>query len=203
MTGRAILVAVEDELSAAVMRRLVASGDRGFVIDRIINTRGNGKLRAGMPKFKSASHALPHVVLTDLDNSSCPPDLLQAWGALHLPPQLLVRVAVREVEAWLLADRSGIADFLAIVTVKVPANPEMENDPKRTLVNLARRSRKPRLTQEMVPEAGSSNQIGPLYNTRLTEFVSSQWDVMQARANAPSLDRALTRLSTFLPTGKK
>ncbi|MBK7768616.1 MAG: hypothetical protein IPI44_22815 [Sulfuritalea sp.] len=203
MTGRAILVAVEDELSAAVMRRLVASVDRDFVIDRIINTRGNGLLRAGVPKFKSASHVLPHVVLTDLDRSPCPPDLLQKWGAINLPAQLLVRVAVREVEAWLLADRFGIADFLAVAAIKVPANPEGETDPKRTLINLARRSRKRRLAQELVPTPGSPNKIGPFYNARLTEFVSRQWNVMQARGNAPSLDRALARLSTFLPIGKK
>ncbi len=197
MTEQAILVAVEDELSAAVMRRLVAEVGRNFVIDRIINKRGNGQLRTGVPKFKSASHALPHVILTDLDRYPCPPDLLQAWGATNLPPQLLVRVAVREVEAWLLADRLGIADFLAIAAVKVPTNPEIEVDAKRTLINLARRSRKGRLTQELVPATGSSNQIGPLYNARLTEFVSTQWNVPRARENAPSLHRTLLRLSTF------
>lgn len=203
MTGRAILVAVEDELSAAVMRRLIAVVDRGFVIDRIINTRGNGPLRTGVPKFRAASHVLPHVVLTDLDRSSCPPDLLKKWGATNLPPQLLVRVAVCEVEAWLLADRSGIADFLAVAAIKVPANPERDVDPKLTLINLARRSRKRRLMQELVPAPGSPNKIGPFYNARLTEFVSHQWNVMQARENAPSLDRTLARLSTFLPIGKK
>lgn len=201
MTGKAVLVAVEDELSAAVARRLIAAVDRGFVIDRIVNARGNEALRAAVPKFKSASHVLPHLVLTDLDRSPCPPDLLKKWGATNLPPQLLVRVAVREVEAWLLADRSGIADFLAISEIKVPSNPERESDPKRTLINLARRSRMRRLTQELVPAAGSSNQIGPLYNARLEEFVSSQWNVIRARTNAPSLDRTLARLSTFLSIG--
>ena len=190
-------------MSAAVMRRLVASVNRDFAIDRIINTRGNGPLRAGIQKFRSASHVLPHVVLTDLDRTVCAPDLLRKWGATNLPPQLLVRVAVREVEAWLLADRSGIAEFLAIAAIKVPTNPERELDPKQTLINLARRSRKRRLMQELVPEAGSSNKIGPFYNARLTQFVSHQWNVTHARANAPSLDRTLVRLSTFLPIGHK
>ena len=203
MTGIPILVAVEDELSAAVMRRLVAATDRDFVIDRIIIAGGKGPLRSGVPKFISASHVLPHVVLTDLDRCSCPPDLLSKWRAKNLPSQLLIRIAVREVEAWLLADRSGIAEFLAVASIKVPASPEREADPKLSLINLARRSRRRRLMQELVPAAGSPNKIGPYYNARLTEFVASQWNVVQARANAPSLDRTLARLSTFLPIGQK
>lgn len=199
MTETRILLAVEDELSAAVMQRLVAAVDRGFVIARIINARGNARLRADVEKFRTACHVLPHVVLTDLDRIPCPPELLKKWGALNLPPRLLIRIAVREVESWLLADRSGIADFLAVATIKIPAEPEREVDPKQTLINLARRSRRRRLTQELTPEPGSPNQIGPLYNARLTEFVNNGWDVTRARANAPSLERTMKRLSTFLP----
>ncbi|MBI4757273.1 MAG: hypothetical protein HY778_18070 [Betaproteobacteria bacterium] len=199
MTGQAILVAVEDELSAAVMRRLVVASGRGFVIDRVINARGNGLLKAGMGKFVSASRVLPHVVLTDLDRCPCPPELLRQWGASRLPPRLLLRIAVREVEAWLLADRTGMAAYLSVPVTKVPHDPETELDPKRTLINLARRSRKRRLIEELAPQVGSPNCIGPLYNARLTEFACNRWDVEAARERAPSLDRALQRLSSFLP----
>lgn len=198
MTEQAILVAVEDELSAAVMRRIVGASERNFVIDRIVIAHGNTKLRAGISKFKSASRALPHVVLTDLDRCPCPPELLREWGAIRLPPQFLFRVAVREVEAWLLADRTGMAEFLSVPVVKLPANPEDEGDPKQTLINLARGSRRRRLAQELVPAAGSRNRIGPFYNARLVDFVNRRWDINCARANAPSLDGTLSRLSEFL-----
>lgn len=196
-----LLVAVEDELSAAVMHRLIQTTGRKFVISRTFNARGCGRLKADMGKFRSASHVLPHVVLTDLDQYPCPPALLEDWQATALPPRLLLRIAVREVEAWLLADREGIANFLGVAKNKVPQDPEAEADPKRTLINLARRSRRQRLAIEMVPETGSSAPIGPLYNVRLSEFVNTHWDVENARAVSPSLDRALSRLASFmLPT---
>lgn len=198
MTECYLLVAVEDELSAAVMRKLIQATGRNFVISRIMNARGYGRLKADMGKFKTASHVLPHVVLTDLDQYPCPPALLADWKALALPPRLLLRIAVREVEAWLLADREGIAAFLSVAKGKVPQNPEAEADPKRTLINLARRSRKKRLALELIPETGSSASIGPFYNARLSEFVNSSWDVERARTVSPSLDRALCRLTSFM-----
>ncbi len=198
MTECNLLVAAEDELSVAVVRKLIQATGRKFVISRIMNARGYGRLKSGIPKFRNACHVLPHVVLTDLDQYPCPPALLQDWKAQSLPPQLLIRIAVREVEAWLLADRSGIANFLSVAKNKVPQYPEAEVDPKRTLINLARKSRRQRLAMELVPEMGSSASIGPLYNARLSEFVTLSWDVECARMASPSLDRTLSRLASFM-----
>lgn len=165
---------------------------------RVFNARGFGALKKGMDKFREASRFLPHIVLTDLDRYPCPPALLDNWGATQLPANFLFRIAVREVEAWLLADRVGIADFLYIDLQKVPQTPETEDDPKRTLINLARKSRKRRLSQEIVPATGSAAPIGPLYNLHFTTFVNTRWDIEQARQGAPSLNRTLARLSSFL-----
>lgn len=194
-----LVIAVEDELSGAVMSRLISFSGRNFTINRIFNARGNVRLKDGMIKFRAASRVLPHIVLTDLDRCPCPPELIDNWNANQLPPQLLFRIAVREVEAWLMADRAGIAEFLHIDVSKVPHAPEAEEDPKRTLINLARKSRKRRLSQEIVPEAGSAAKIGPLYNTHFVDFVDSRWNIEQACLCAPSLDRTLSRISTFLP----
>ena len=196
---QSIAVVVEDELSGAVMRKLINATGRNFVIDRMINARGYGQIKSGMGKFRTSSHVLPHVVLTDLDRYSCPPALLNNWEATDLPPRLLFRIAVREVEAWLLADREGIAEFLHVAVSKVPHAPEVESDPKQTLLNLARRSRKKRLAQELVPATGSSATIGPLYNARMSEFVNDRWDIDQAKLLADSLSRSLNRLAEFLP----
>lgn len=180
------------------MRRLITSSRRDFTIERLINTRGSGSLKAGINKYRSASHVVPHVVLTDLDRYQCPPALLNGWGSVNRTPKFMFRIAVREVEAWLLADREGIAEFLCIPVSKVPRDPEREIDPKRSLVNLARRSRKRRLTEELVPSAGSVAPIGPLYNVRMTEFVNGTWDINRAKINADSLSRTVERLSAFL-----
>lgn len=192
-----LIIAVEDELSRAVMEKLISFSGRNFAI-RVFNARGFGELKKGMNKFREASRVLPHIVLTDLDRYPCPPALLDNWGATQLPSTLLFRIAVREVEAWLLADRVGIAEFLHIDVHKVPQAPEAEDDPKRTLINLARKSKKRRLSQEIVPAIGSSAPIGPFYNPHFINFVNTRWDIEQARQCAPSLDRALSRISSFL-----
>lgn len=192
------MLVVEDELSASVMRRLVQASGRDFVISRVFQPQGFGQIKVGIDTFKKASHTLPHVILTDLDRYPCPPALLADWKAIRLPAAMLLRIAVREVEAWLLADREGMADFLGVPASKVPSFPESEPDPKRCLINLARRSRKRRLTTELVPEPGARTPIGPLYNQRLSTFAEGEWDVDRARLSAPSLDRAITRLSAFM-----
>lgn len=195
--GSNIIIAVEDELSGAVMERLIAViGYKDTY--RVFNARGYGKLKTGMTKFREASRIFPHIVLTDLDRFPCPLTLLSNWGATQLPENLLIRIAVREVEAWLLADRRGISDFLNIDISKVPDNPETEEDPKRTLVNLARKSRFRKLSKEIIPDPNSSATIGPLYNYHFINFVNTHWDINKACQNSQSLNRAFLRISFLL-----
>lgn len=194
MTEPVVLV-VEDALSEAALRKMVASANRN--VERVICTRGNDQIKQGIEKFKNASKVFPHVVLTDLDRYPCAPALLEDWGATNLPPQLLFRIAVREVEAWLLADREGIADFLQIALSKVPQHPETESDPKQALVNLARKAKKKRLASEIVPPAGSRVPIGPFYNARMSEFANDQWNIQRACENSESLRRTMKRIFEF------
>lgn len=150
-----------------------------------------------MPRFKNASKAVPHVVLTDLDNSECAPSLLSSWGVYPLHEKIIVRVAEREVESWLLADRDGIASLLGVDAKKVPSTPDKLIDPKRDLINLARRSKSRRFASEFVPANGSAAQIGVLYNDHLCSFIRGAWDVESARQNSPSLNRSVERIKEF------
>lgn len=193
-----IQLVVEDELSESVLRKLIDYSGREFTIHRVLRMGGFGQIKSRVQQFKNASHATPHIVLTDLDQYACAPELLMDWGANTLPSALLFRVAIREVEAWLLADRTGIAEYLTIPLTKIPLRPEDEPDPKRTLINLARRSKKKRLAEEIVPAIGSRNSIGPLYNMRMGEFVRNVWNVPRAIENSSQLDRTLNRISSFM-----
>ncbi len=192
MTNPVVLV-VEDVLSEAVLRKMVTLS--GGSINRVVCTRGNDQIRQGIEKFKNASAILPHFILTDLDRYECPLALLEDWKVRNLPPAIIFRIAVREVESWLLADREGIAHYLQIPSNKVPFHPEMESDPKQTLINLARKSRNKRLISEMVPASGSRTPIGPLYNARMSEFVQDFWNIEKASENSESLSRAMQRIS--------
>lgn len=197
MTTRPVILVAEDELSGAVLKRLIIFSNCNLAVRQFLNTHGNSKLQAGLAKFKGASRAVAHIVLTDLDRRECPLRLINDWKVMPLPTEMLFRIAIRQTEAWLLADRQGIAAFLHVAVNKVPTYPEAEFDSKQSLFHLARSSRNRRLAEEILPAHGSSAPIGPLYNQRLSEFVERSWDISAALKNAPSLERAIRRLREF------
>ncbi|MBX3670863.1 MAG: hypothetical protein KF778_20890 [Rhodocyclaceae bacterium] len=198
MTQRQVLVIVEDELSGAVMRRLIASFACHLELFRLIRHSGYGQIKANVPQYRSASKAMPHIILTDLDRHECPPSLLMQWDASALPAAVSMHVAVHEVEAWLLADREGMASLLKLPLNKVPLKPEAEPDPKQCLINLARRYGPARVKRDLVPEQGSSARIGPGYNAVLGQFVATNWNPARACEYSPSLARASVRLRSFM-----
>lgn len=190
-----IVLVVEDELSEAVMRKIIASRAGVLeVADRVIRSGGFGNIKSQFPRFKSACHAFPHIVLTDLDRSPCASALINAWRIEPVPARLVFRVAVRSVESWLLADREKIAAFLSIPSVKISHQPESLEDSKRELLRLARRARSRRLASELCPAMGSVARQGPLYNAHMVRFVQETWRVDTACESAPSLARACLRI---------
>lgn len=106
-------------------------------------------------------------------------------------PSMIFRIAVREVEAWLLADLDAIADFLHISRDNVPRDPETLDDPKRTLVNLARGSGSREIREDLVPRDGGGRSVGPAYTARMTEFATLNWRPEEASKRSPSLRRGV------------
>ncbi len=194
---REIQLVVEDELSGVVLRKIVEQSGKGLSVYRVLSMRGFGNIKNGIQRFINASNVIPHIVLTDLDRMDCAPSLMKDWGVGIEDKNLLFRVAVREVEAWLLADREGVAMYLNLPVAKMPLYPEEEKDPKQTLLNLVRKCKKRRLVDELVPTMGSSATIGPLYNARMGNFVRDCWCIERAVMNSDSLSRAVKRVSTF------
>lgn len=196
MTTEVALVA-EDILSLTVMQKLIEHTGRDYQVLRALNEKGVGNIRNALAKYRKASRTLPHVVLVDLDNFSCPPQLREQWGVTNLPETMLFRVAVREIESWVMADRDGFAAFCGVSIGKITQTPESLDDPKQALLNLVRGSRNRRLIAEIVPAKGAPMSKGPLYNERLTQFVRDVWSVDNAIESAPSLRRSVDRLKKF------
>ncbi len=192
-------LATEDELSETVLRRLLDHAGRGYAIGTAYGRTGFGYLRSTITSWNRAARFVPFVVLTDLDSCPCPPELIGDWlgGGRH--PNLLLRVAVREVEAWLLADRSSLARYLRVSEKWIPANPDGLKDPKATLVNAARKSRSEKLRDLIVPRPGSTAKQGRDYNAALAEFVSNDWNIEKAATQSASLQRTVARLASFTP----
>jgi hypothetical protein len=190
-----LLVATEDELSEAVALRLVApllNGDLSKV--RTLGRQGNGYLKRSIRKFCETAQRLPVLLLTDLDAAECPATLLSAWlGDLKSPRDLVFRVVVREIETRLLADRSGMASFLGIAPAKTEAQPERIKDPKRYLLQLAKKAHRD-VREDLVPAEGIRAAQGFGYNRRLRGFVETLWSADRASEASASLKRARTRI---------
>lgn len=138
----------------------------------------------------------PWFVLVDLDRDKCAAEASRRW----LPEpvrQMCFRIAVPEVEAWLMADYDQVASFLGVSAARVPANPEGLSDPKATLLDLARASRRRDIRTGLVPRDGSGSRVGPTYASDLRHFAVSQWRPLVASANAPSLARCLARVEAM------
>lgn len=197
MAKENIAVVVEDDLSLAVIEQVVGQSHQSIHIARALVERGFGNIKRSMEKYRNASNVIPHMVLTDLDQEECPIALRRAWGCENLPDTLIFRVAVREIEAWLLGDAEAFSIFAGIPSNKIPAAPETLADPKQVLINLIRRSRNRRLAAEIVPAQGSRVSIGPLYNERLCGFVKGQWRALVAAQRCESLARTIDSLKRY------
>jgi hypothetical protein len=187
-------IATEDELSEAFAVRLVSAICGSERVGLRLGRRGNGYLRSKLANFRQMAAREPVIILTDLDDVDCPPTLIQSWcGEQELPENLLLRVAVREAEAWLLADRHGMAELLGISSALIPADPEQINDPKRFLLNLARRAKRD-VRSELIVARGAIASQGLGYNRLLSEFVADRWNLEESLERSSSLARASVRL---------
>ena len=190
-----VTTAGEGPTDEAVMRRVV-SHLRGAVA-RSHPCDGKRDLLRRLPGFNAAAARSPWFVLVDLDTDEpCAPPAVRDWlrePAAHMQ----FRVAVSEVEAWLLADRERVARFLGVGISAVPSDPESLSDPKEEFVNLARLSTKRAIRELVVPAPGSRRPVGPGYAGEVIRFVRSEWRPDVAADHADSLNRCLHRLSAL------
>ncbi|MBB4264640.1 hypothetical protein [Roseospira visakhapatnamensis] len=194
-------LATEDPLSEVVADRLVREAIPDVHIPPPLGRKGSGYLKANIAKFMEMARTYPVVLLTDLDTVACPPTLIGSWcKGRSVPDGLLFRVAVREVEAWLMADRAGFAAVTGIPRLKVPQDVEGLDDPKETLLGLVRRYARKDVRADLLPtDPRRTARVGPGYNARLAAFVrdANGWDPARAAENAGSLKRARTRLAAL------
>jgi len=194
-----INLAFEDALIESLLLRILATIPVQYATRTIYNRGGYGYLKRTINGFNKAAKGIPFLVATDLDRYECPPALINEWLINPKHDNLLIRVAVREAEAWVLADREGFARFLGISVARIPVDVEAQPDPKETLIQLAGVSRKKFMRDDLCPRRNSTSKIGPNYNVRLGSFISKDWDLGAARLNSRSLDRTINRLVAFQP----
>lgn len=190
--------AVEGNLDEAVLRKV--AWHCGMDVARVLGRQGKPQLLKSLQGYNNAARFAPWIVLVDLDQDcDCAPECQAQW--LPAPaPYMCCRIAVRAIESWLLADAERFAGFLGIARANLPAAPDELDNPKRKVFELARRSRRRSIQEDLTPRPGSGQREGALYTSRMIEFVDDPdrgWRVMRAARRSPSLRSCidcLTRL---------
>lgn len=187
--------AVEGDLDEAVVQRIAQHLEIG--IGNVYGRQGKPNLEANIAGYNAAARRWPWVVLVDLDQDhECPAELRSEW--LESEAEFMcLRVAVRQIETWVLADTANAATLLGVRRALLPRDPDSEENSKRTLVHLAERSNRRLIREGLVPQAEGRRQVGPLYNSILRAFVLSDWSPLAASERSESLSRSLQALDNL------
>lgn len=186
----------EDAISEFIMIKLLNSFEQKYFIGNSYSGNGFGYIKSNISGFNEASWGSAFFVLTDLDNNKCPIQLIKEWLPKVKNPNLIFRIAVREIESWVLADKTGFSNYTGVSARIIPGDPDNISDPKKTLIDIVTKSRKRSIKEDIIP-INQNASIGPNYNDRLIEFVSNYWDIFRAVENSDSLRRAYTHLEAF------
>ena len=180
------------------------------VIDKIVSTffskkyrvasytcgRGFGWIKNNINIFNKASARTTYLVVIDLDKESCPIRIIQDWLDEDLGENLLFRVAVHEIESWIVADVQNFSKFLHLRENKLKNSTDEIADPKKYIFDLIKESKKRHLSG--ICPRGTA-RIGEDYNEKLSKFVKSSWNPKLAMVNSPSLKRTINRLERYTP----
>lgn len=187
----------EDVLTFFVMKKLIVNFVGKIEITKSINAHGFGAIKRDILKYNQAAKINPFFIITDLDQKKCPVELIKEWFKDNtVSENMIFRIAVHEIDSWILADKIGIANCLDVSEVLIPQNPDEISDPKQFLMNLAKKSKNSDIKNNFPPKDNFAKQ-GPLYNPILCSFVENEWNVEEAVKKSESLKRAVVALEGF------
>lgn len=202
-----VAIVGEDQATKDIIKRIIHYvGNIEIAYD--LPARG-GKILSMIREFNNLSHSIPVVLLTDLDQYNCPPELLNKWfEKFSRNEDFHVRVAVDEAEAWLMADREGFSNYFSLPIERIPQSisksriaPDKNemSFPYKSSYFLGREiipySTSSNIKKDMTPKSGSTK--GPLYNSRISPFIKNNWDIRRAQENSYSLRRTIARMQAL------
>ena len=194
-----VTAAVEGIVDEALLKRVCNS--LGTDIAYVYGKGGKSSVIRNLQGYNHSARFRHWVILLDLDrDAGCAPDAVNGW--LPAPaPLMRLRVAVRELEAWLLADPERLSGFLGVSSQIMPGNPDNLPDPKLAIVNLARASNRRAVKEDIVPSLRSGHSEGPAYASRMIEFISdvhNGWRPEVAAINSDSFRRCRSAILNLM-----
>jgi hypothetical protein len=187
-----ITVAVEGLTDEAVVIALF--NNMGLALGTRHITRGKGLLDKNIIGYNNAAQHNPWFVLRDFDHDEICPPLLVKRLLSNPSRHMCFRLAVREVECWLMADTERFSDYMGISKTILPDNPESLDDPKAFVVNAAMNSRNRRIREDVAIRPNSGARVGPGYVSAISEFAQKHWRPEKAAKKSDSLKRCIKRL---------
>lgn len=195
MTG--IIIAAEGACNALAVRVIAESF--GIAVYAQYDTGGKNRLDERLPAYLKAADHSYWLISRDLDqDAECAPQFVQQREII-VGPNCYLLIAVRSVEAWLLADRDNFSAFLSVPKSKLAASPEGLEHPKTHVAQLALTSRRGDVRRRMAGRPADGAAIGAEYGAAIYEFIRSHWDFRSAAASgrSPSLSRAFVRIEAM------
>ena len=194
-------LAVEGDTDVPVAERLI--GLVGLEPNAVVTGPGAPNLDPRIPEFNRSGEHVNWLILRDLDHdASCPAELVpNLLGGQPMARRVALRVPVRAVESWLLADRENFGREFSVAPGQLPSDPDSLDDPKRRLIDICRRSRRADVRRGMAPREGSGRSVGPEYVARIVAFARSAWDPERAVEVSESLSRSLVALRRRVDDG--
>ncbi|MCY2929083.1 MAG: hypothetical protein NTV86_06235 [Planctomycetota bacterium] len=188
-----------------MVKKLVAEGNTARA-EKILFAEGFPEVTHGCSAIKDKCPAFANMAkagvatlcITDLDRRPCASGLIRDWfgipssSPIVLPPEVVFRVAVREVESWIMADREEWAKYIQIPKASFVVAPDSLLDPKQHLFSVIGRKGRKSFHKEMLPRGTA--HVGPRYNEIICEFVAEKWSPQRAAERSPSLLRAINAL---------
>jgi nucleotidyltransferase/DNA polymerase involved in DNA repair len=194
---RGVALATEDALSEAVGERLITEAGNALYVTLRLRRGGKGYLRSKLRNFCEVARHSPLLLLTDLDSARCLPALIEDWSRNNIvPDSFMFRVAVPQIESWLLADGESIANLLKVSVQRLPQDRDLLPDAKKFLLQLAKAAPR-KIREELVAEQNVTAGQGLGYNKLLCDLVRSHWEPNRASSQSDSLRRTRRRLAEF------
>lgn len=186
-------------MTKAAARKIVSI--LGLQVGKTIIKKGITAIDKSMQQIISWSKREYVLLLVDFDRPSrkypCPVARINGWFQdSPCPEKLFARLAVNEVEAWLLADDDNMKKFLGVKSIKVRNADDIAN-PKKYLIELASKRNK-FFKIGFIKRGKDGIDRGVAYNKILSEWIESEWSPCNASLHSPSLKRAIKRLQDLI-----
>lgn len=142
---------------------------------------------------------MPWLVLLDLNSDECPLSLRNRL-LTEIAPSMCFRIAVREIESWLMGDTESFASYFGVNRTLIPSEPEKLNDPKNELIQLARKSNKREIREGIARKGNAQLETGPRYTALMRKYAQNHWRPEVAAKRADSLRRAMACVEKLFRT---